>query len=186
MVNYPSTIPNMGNLSGAGTVITDPDFGNPIARCTDGNTNPHSPNTTFDTNGGGASIVNHFNTNDTILYVQEHGGLGFPMLFDATTMQCSRMYPDNPNYSSTGGLTIAGNGADFSYANPNWLYVWESTGGTAQIYRYDFSNYTSSGSPNVTLIADFIADGRTYTNILQTVAPATWFPGMRGRDPDDQ
>ena len=53
VVNYPSPIPNMGNLTGAGTVKNDPDFGNPIARCTDGNTDPHSPDTTFDTNGGG-------------------------------------------------------------------------------------------------------------------------------------
>jgi len=179
----------MGNLSGAGTVIADPDFGNPIARCTDGNTDPSLPNNTFDTSAGGAAWVNRFNTNDTILYVQERGGAGVPLLFNATTMQCSRMYPDNPSYSATGGLRIAGIGTNFSYSNPNWLYVWNSTGGTARIYRYDFSNYTSSGSPTVTLIADFIADsGDGFTGTPGNCLPsnfATKFTGHDGPSNDD-
>jgi hypothetical protein len=183
VINYPSPIPNMGNLSGAGTVITDPDFGNPIARCTDGNTDPNSPNITFDTNGGGAGMVNHFNTNDTILYVQQHGGLGVPLLFDSTSLQCSRMYPDNPAYSATGGLTIAGSGVDFSYSNPNWLYVWNSVGGAAQIYLYDFSNYSSSGSPAVTLIADFIADnGEGFTGTPGNCLPSNFVSDWTGHD----
>jgi hypothetical protein len=173
----------MGNLSGAGTVVTDPDFGNPIARCTDANTDPSSPGVTFDTNGGGAAMVNHFNSSDTILYVQEHGALGVPLLFNATTMKCSRMYPDNPSYSSTGGLTITGIGADFSYTNPNWLYVWDSTGGTARIYRYDFSNHSSSGAPVVTLIADFIADnGDGFTGTPGNCLPSNFTSVWVGHD----
>jgi len=183
VINYPSPLPNMGNLIGAGTVITDPDFGNPIARCTDGNLDPLSLNSTFDTSGGGAAIVNHFNTNDSILYVQEHGGLGFPLFFDPATMQCSRMYPDNPNYASTGGLTIQGIGTNFSYRNPNWLYVWNSTGGAAQIYRYDFSNYSPSGSPTITLIADFIADGGDgFTGTAGNCLPSNFVSDWTGHD----
>jgi len=183
VVNNPSPTPNMGNLTGAGTVIPDPNFGNPIARCTDANTDPHSPNITFDTNGGGAAIVNHFNKDDTILYVQEHGGTGFPMFFDANTMQCSRMYPNNPQYASTGGLTIAGIGANFSFTNPNWLYVWNSVGQTARIYKYDFSNYSSSGSPTVTLIADFIADsGAGFTGTPGNCLPLGFLTEYTGHD----
>jgi hypothetical protein len=183
VINYPSPIPNMGNLSGAGTAITDPDFGNPIARCTDSNTDPQSPNVAFDTNGGGAAMVNHFNTKDTILYVQEHGGQGVPLLFNSTTLQCSRMYPDNPTYSSTGGLTIAGIGADFSYSDPNWLYVWNSVNGAAQIVLYDFSNYSSSGSPAVSLIADFVADsGEGFTGTPGNCLPANFSAGWVGHD----
>jgi len=182
VVNYPSPIPSMGNLTGAGTVITDPNFGNPIARCTDGTTDPHSPDVTFDTNSGGAAMVNHFNTNDTILYVQEHGGLGFPLFFDPATMQCSRMYLNNPSYSSTGGLTIQGIGADFSYSNPNWLYVW-TAGPAAQIWRYDFSNYSPSGSPTVTLIGDFIADsGAGFTGTPGNCLPSGFSPDWVGHD----
>jgi hypothetical protein len=183
VVNYPATIPDMGNLTGAGTVITDPAFGNPIARCTDASTDPLAPDIAFDTNGGGAAIVNHFNKNDTILYVQERGGKGFPLLFDASSMQCSRMYPDNPSYASTGGLTITGIGADFSYSNPNWLYVWYSVDGVAQIQRYDFSNHSSSGSPTVTLIADFIADsGAGFTGMPGNCLPANFASNWVGHD----
>ena len=182
-MNYPSPIPNMGNLIGAGTVIPDPNFGNPISRCTDANTDPLAPNIAFDTNGGGAAMVNHFNTNDTILYVQERGGLGFPMLFDLTTMQCSRMYPNNPNYSASGGLTIPGIGADFSYSNPNWLYVWSVSGSGAKIYRYDFSGYSPSGSPTITLIADFIADtGAGFDGTAGNCLPANFSVGWIGHD----
>jgi hypothetical protein len=183
VVNYPATIPDVGNLTGAGNVITDPALGNQIARCTDAVTDPLAPNITFDTNGGGASMVNHFNKNDTILYVQEHGSKGFPLLFDASTMQCSRMYPDNPSYSSAGGLTITGIGADFSYSNPNWLYVWYSVNGAAQIQRYDFSNYSSSGSPTVTLVADFIADtGPGFTGTPGNCLPASFISNWVGHD----
>jgi hypothetical protein len=183
VVNYPSPIPSMGNLTGAGNQIIDPDFGNWIARCTDANTDPNSLYTTFDTNAGGAAMVNHFNTDDTILYVQEHGSKGVPMFFDANTMQCSRMYPDNPAYSSTGGLTIDGIGADFSYANPNWLYVWYSVGGVAQLFRYDFSNYSPSGAPTKTLIADFIADsGDGFTGTPGNCLPVGFVAGFTGHD----
>ena len=134
-------------------------------------------------------MVNHFNTDDTILYVQEHGGMGVPMLFDANTMQCSRMYPNNPSYSSTGGLTIQGIGADFSYSNPNWLYVWYSVAGTAQILRYDFSNYSDSGAPTVTTIADFIADsGKGFTGTPGNCLPSgfvTVYTGHDGPSNDD-
>ena len=185
VVNNPAVTPNMGNLVGAGTVVTDLAFGNPIARCTDAHTDPLRPTVTFDTNGGGAAMVNHFNKNDTILYVQEHGGTGFPLLFDASTMQCSRMYPDNPSYASAGGLTITGIGADFSYSNPNWLYVWYSVVGAPvdQILRYDFSNYSSSGSPTVTLIADFIADsGPGFTGTPGNCLPAKFISNWVGHD----
>jgi len=182
-VSYPATLPNVGNLTGAGTVVTDPDFGNKIARCTDANTDPNKPNITFDTNAGGAAIVNHFNQSDTIIYVQEQGSTGIPMLFNATTMQCSRMYTANPTYSATGGLTIEGIGGDFSYSNPNWLYVWDSVGGTAKIYRYDFSNYSSSGSPAVTLIADFIADsGAGFTGTPGNCLPTNFVSDWVGHD----
>jgi hypothetical protein len=183
VVNYPSPIPNMGNLIGAGTVIPDPNFGNPTARCTDANTDPLAPNISFDTNGGGAAIVNHFNTNDSILYVQEHGGLGFPLLFDPVTMQCSRMYPNNPSYASSGGLTIPGIGADFSYSNPNWLYVWSVSADGAKIFRYDFSGYSPSGSPTITLIADFIADtGAGFSGAPGNCLPANFSVGWIGHD----
>jgi hypothetical protein len=182
VVNNPSPVPNVGNLTGAGTVITDPDFGNPIARCTDANTDPSAPNIAFNINSGATGIVNHFNQNDTIIYVQETGGIGVPLLFDAQTMQCSRMYAANPAYAATGGLTIDAVGADFSYSNPNWLYVWISTGGVAQIYRYDFSNYSSSGSPTITLIADFIADtGSGFSGTPGNCLPANFVSQLRTR-----
>jgi hypothetical protein len=182
VVNNPTPAPDMGNLTGAGTVITDPSFGNSIARCTDANTNPSAPNVSFDTNAGGAAIVNHFNKNDTILYAQQHGTLGFPLFFDPVTMQCSRMYPNNPSYSATGGLTISGSGADFSYSNPNWLYVWD-IGASAKIYRYDFSNYSASGSPTVTLVADFIADsGAGFTGTPGNCLPLNFVPNWIGHD----
>lgn len=183
VVNNPSPVPNVGNLVGAGTLITDPDFGNPIARCTDAKTDPNAPNVAFNINSGATGIVNHFNQNDTMIYVQETGALGIPLLFNAQTMQCSRMYAANPEYAATGGLTIDAVGADFSYSNPNWLYVWVSTGGAAQIYRYDFSNYSASGTPAITLIADFVADtGNGFTGTSGNCLPANFVSNWVGHD----
>lgn len=183
VVNNPTPGPNVGNLTGAGTVITDPDFGNAIARCTDAQTDPARPNTGFNTNAGAAAIVNHFNQDDTLLYVQESGAVGVVMQFDAQTMQCTRIYASNPAYASTGGLTITGAGADFSYSNPNWLYVWDSTGGGAKIYRYDFSDRSATGSPAVTLIADFIADtGSGFTGTPGNCLPSNFISDWIGHD----
>jgi len=183
VVNYPNPVPNMGTLTGAGTVLNDPDFGNPIARCTDANTDPGNPNTSFDTNGGGAALVNHFNQNDTLVYVQERGGRGVPLLFDPNALKCARMYPNNPAYAANGGLTIQGVGGDFSYSNPNWLYIWDSAGGQAQLLRYDFSNYTSSGAPTVTVIADFLADsGDGFTGTPGNCLPLNFVPNWVGHD----
>ena len=168
----PSPIPNVGNLSGANTGITDPDFHNPITRLTDAGTNPNMANITFLAASGGSSNANTWNTDSTLIFLQDTNATGYPMTFDATTMHVARMF--DSSFPNTAGMTIPDNHFSWSRVNPNYLYVLNST----QILLYDFTNRTAPPSPQ--LIYDFTSG----PNCLPSGFSPTWqdFGGVAAGD----
>jgi len=155
----PNPIPTMGP---AGSIVTDPDFGNPIVRVTDGTTQT-SPYSTllFMAGAGGSSDVNSWNTDSTVLAIQNSGGASLLFGFDPATLAVKRLYP----------TWSPGGGAVFSKTNPNTLFVQNGT----KITKYDLTDRTLQGAPPSTLFCDF-------ANILP--APIKWsvFGGVEGMD----
>ena len=167
------TPPNVGNLTGANTIVTDPDFGNRIVRVTDANENP-APffrNRTFMTASSGSSDENIWNLDSTLLIVQDNEAAAYPLSFNPSTMQASRMYVQK--FPSSNGLVLKHSGS-WSRVNPNVLYV-ES--GTA-IQKYDFSDRVNPPSPQP--VYDFTSS----PNCLPAGFTATWQTrgGLSGDD----
>jgi hypothetical protein len=142
IAQLPSTPPNVGNLLGANTIITDPAFGNRIARITDANVDPHAPfqNRTFMTDTSGSADENLWNLDSTMLVLQDTGARGYPFTFNPITMQAARMYV--AAVPATNGMTLPNSGV-WSHLNPNLLYV--ATGPV--ITSYDFTDPTTPPSP---------------------------------------
>jgi hypothetical protein len=141
--------PNVGNLTGVNTIVADPDFGNRIVRVTDANENPLSSfqNRTFMTASSGSADENIWNLDSTLLIVQDTGAKGYPLIFNPSTMQASRMYVQK--FPSTNGLTLKGSGT-WSRVNPNVLY----TESGATIQKYDFTDRVNN-PPAAQLLYDF-------------------------------
>ena len=155
--------PSVGNLSGANTVITDPNFGNRIVRITDANTNPETAfkNRTYVTTSSGSADENIWNMDSTLLIVQDSGTNAFPYSFNPSTMQAARMYV--PSFPATNGLKLSDTGV-WSRISPNVLYTY---GGTA-ISKYDFSDRTNPPSPQP--VYDFTSS----RNCLPAGFPVIW------------
>jgi hypothetical protein len=162
----------VGSLTGANTVITDPDFHNPIARLTDADTNPNAKNITFLASSGGSSNANTWNTDSTLIFVQDTNATGYPMTFNRETLQAARMYV--ASFPQTGGMTVPGNHFSWSRVNPNYLYTF---GGT-RILRYDFTNRDVPPAPKL------IYDLTTSPNCLPAGFTPAWqnFGGVSAGD----
>jgi len=144
VVQIPSSIPNVGNLTGANTIVTDPDFGNRIVRITDWNTDPGAQpqNRSFVSAASGSADENLWNVDSTMFIVQALGDAAYPFTFDPSTLQATRMYvSSNP---SRGGLKLSASGM-WSRVDPNVMYSPGSTG--TSITKYDFSDRTNPPSP---------------------------------------
>jgi hypothetical protein len=148
IVRIPASVPNVGNLLGANTVVTDPDFGNRVVRITDWNTDPgqQPSNRSYVSASSGSADENLWNVDSTLFIVQSLGDSGYPFTFDPSTMQASRMYVASS--PSTGGLKLPSGGM-WSRADANMLYV----ANNASIFRYDFSDRNNPPSPQ--LVFDF-------------------------------
>ena len=154
--------PKVGNLVGANTVVTDPDFSSRIVRVTDFNTDPSAgPNRAFVSSASGSADENIWNVNSTMFIVQNLGSAGYPFTFNPTTMQAARMYVSS--YPSTGGLKLSDSGT-WSRTNPNVLY---SSSGTV-VYKYDFTDRTNPPSPRP--VFDFTSS----SHCLPAGFNATW------------
>jgi hypothetical protein len=172
IVQVPSTPPNVGNLKGANTIVTDPDFGNRIVRITDADTNP-SPtfkSRTYVTSGGSAD-ANLWNVDSSLFVVEDTGANSFPFTFDSTKLQADRMYVSN--FPTTNGLIIPATG-DWSRVNPNILYIYSDTA----ISKYDFTHRTIPPSPQS--VYDFTSSH----NCLPAGFTETWI-GEGGVSSDD-
>ena len=155
--------PNMGNLTGENTIVADPDFGNRIVRVTDADENPLASfqNRSFMTTSSGSADENIWNLDSTLLIVQDTGALGYPLTFDPSTMQASRMYVRK--FPSTNGLVLKRTG-NWSRVTPNLLYTEDGT----TIQKYDFSDRVNPPTPQ------FLYDFTSSPNCLPAGFEATW------------
>lgn len=163
IVQLPSKAPSVGNLTGANTVVTDPDFGNRIARVTDANTNPAPDfkNRSYVSTASGSGDANTWNTDSSLFAVQDTGGNSLLFVFNPSTLQATRLYASN--FPATGGLLLRSSG-DWSRANPNVFYT---TSGTA-IGKYDFTDRTTP--PSSQPVYDFTSS----PNCLPSGFNPTW------------
>lgn len=155
--------PDMGNLKGAGTIVTDPSFANRVARITDSRTNPGKLNRTYMAGQGGSADVNIWNTDSTMLFVQDNGGWMFPLTFDPVSLKTGRLYASN--FPTDGGLKVRGTGA-WSFTDPNTLYTIEPA--TTVLNKYDFTDRVNPPTP--TQIFDF----RSGSHCLPAGFTVTW------------
>jgi Putative Ig domain len=163
IAQLPQTPPNVGNLTGANTIVTDPDFHSRIVRVTDAHTNPDATfvNRTFVSAGSGSADDNLWNVDSTMFVVQDTGSNTYPFSFNPATLQASRMYVSN--FPSTNGLMIASSGI-WSRVNPNLLYTLTKTA----IHKYDFTD--RSNPPSAQTIYDFTSSA----NCLPAHFRPTW------------
>jgi len=147
-----------GNLTGANTVVTDPDFGNKIVRITDSNTD--TGNSTMLASCGGAQGDQTWNTNSTLLVVCTTGGRSYPMAFNPNTMQAELMYVGASGFPN--GYFI-GNSLSWSRANPYLGYVLAKTA----IEGYCFADLVAGACPSTgpldTTTPPSTGNGRIYT-----------------------
>lgn len=166
VVQIPAQIPNVGNLTGANRMVTDPDFGSRIVRVTDWNTDPaanSAENRSYVTATSGSADENLWNTDSTMFVLQNMGTSLYPFVFDPASMQASRVYvSSNP---TRGGMTISGAGM-WSRVSPNILYVADNSVPT--ISKYDFSDRVNT--PTAQLVFDF----RSSPNCLPAGFNLTW------------
>ena len=163
IAQLPSTPPNVGNLKGANTIVTDPAFFNRIVRITDANTNPGSTfvNRSYVSTASGSADDNPWNTDSTLFVVQDTGANSFPYTFNPSTLQAARMFVSS--FPTTNGLMLPYSG-DWSRVNPNVLYAYSGTA----ISKYDFTD--RSNPPSLQPVYDFTSS----RNCLPAGFTETW------------
>ena len=157
-VQLPNPVPNVGNLTGANTTIVDPDFNNPIVRVTDASfdsTRLDQPY--FATSGSGDENI--WNTDSTLLLIVGSGGRYYPVAFDPTTMEASRLYS-----TGSGAGMFFGSAGTFSYLDSQLLYVRNGT----KIQAYDFTDRTHVPTPQT------LFDFKEGANCLPLGYATTW------------
>src|ERR1700741_4676496 len=125
---YPSSIPcpasscrGGGSLIGANTIITPPDFNNPITRVTDVNT-AHGEHFPAMYALDSSAEVNFMNMNDDRFFVSDGGGNMYPFIWNGATMQATRMYASK--YRSTNGMVLDQGGSPGGVSGfPSWSYT---------------------------------------------------------------
>ena len=167
------TPPSVGNLAGANTIVTDPDFGNRIVRITDANTNPAAPtkNITFVSTTTGSADDNLWNIDSTLFTVQDTWADTYVYSFDPNTLQASRLYA--ANFPATKGLMLSNSG-NWSRVNSNLLYTDDGT----LLNKYDFTD--RSNPPSAQVLYDFTSS----PNCLPRGFKPTWSTkgGVNGDD----
>ena len=145
-----SIIPTMGP---AGSITVDPVFGNKIVRMTDENTlqlGGAKPSQFCAAGIGGSADVNVWNTDSTMLYVEDSGGAGGVLGFNPTTLAVTRLFPKwRPS------------ALVFSKVWPDVAFMFSGT----RFSQYDLSDRTLDTPPAPVVVCDFST---------QLPAPATW------------
>ena len=170
-----SSLPSMGGLTGAGTCVTDPDFGTKICRLTDGNFKSNGPAYgTLTVTGTGSAEEQLVNSNATMILVSDNNGRNFPMTFTGTS--AARMYATNATWSPDGGIFF--NDTVFwghSSSTPAYMYnLGNGLAGTAGakgsvLGYWDFSN--QSTPPSFQQLFDFKSSANCLGSGFGTV---TW------------
>ena len=123
---------------------------------------------------GGSSNANTWNINSTMIFLQDSHATGYPMTFDAVTMQAARMYVSS--FPPTRGMTVSAGHFSWSRVNPNYLYVVSGV----RLLKYDFTDRSAFPSPQ--LVYDFTST----PNCLPTGFAPMWvnFGGVSEGDAD--
>jgi len=163
IAQLPAAPPSVGNLVGANTIVTDPQFGNQIVRITDANSNPEKTfkNRTYVSSGSGSADDNVWNIDSTLLVVQDTGANSLPFTFNPNTLQAARMYVSS--FPETNGLLLRDSG-NWSRVDPNVFYT---VAGTA-IHKYDFTDRANPPSPQP------VYDFKSSSNCLPAGFSVTW------------
>lgn len=136
IAQLPHPAPDVGNLSGANSVVTDPAFGNRIVRVTDANTDPASrwgSARTFVSSTSGSADENLWNVDSTLLILQDNNGAAYPFSFNPSTLHATRLY--RSTYPATSGLKLS-DGGTWSRLHPSIFYLYDGTA----VMKYDFSD----------------------------------------------
>ena len=166
-----------GNLTGAGTGITDPNFGTQVARLTDTTTGyPANNYQTHEVTSSGSGDENRWNCHSTMITTDDSGSRTFPMNFvdTGTSMHATRMYTSDPNWSSTGGFFVNTTTFWGHCGNPNVLYsLGNGQAGTAGamgtiLGHWDFTNQAVTP----TFVQDY--DFSSSANCLGSGFAVTW------------
>lgn len=135
-----------GNETGAGNIVTDPDFNNRILRVTDANTN--ASHTTMLTDSSGSDDANMWNHDSTYFLLRDPGTVGYLYSFNKTTFQST--------FCITMPAMTQNSGWSWSYTNPAFLFRMNQT----TIYKYDLTNYPcGQPAPSPTVVFNFASDG---------------------------
>ncbi len=146
-----SSTPNVGVLTGANTVVIDPDFKSSMVRITDNGTEgTGGVNSNFMVDCGGSAEINFMSPDDKKFYLCDGGTSIIPFTFNPVTMQATRMYVSS--FPSTNGMRITSNSTsgEWSFTQNNVMYDMEngsSTAGTPRLKSYDFTNQSTPPSP---------------------------------------
>jgi hypothetical protein len=128
-----------GNLSGANTVMTDPDFNARVVRVTAANTNPGHLNFTYSAGVGGSGDVQVWNKDSTLFLLSDQGGNYYPFSFNSMSMQAAPLYGTSPNLYQTGP-------GEFSAANADHFYSF--VGGNSTLIKiYEFTDRVNRPTP---------------------------------------
>ena len=165
----PNPVPNVGNLTGAGNCLNDPDFGNKVCRLTDSTTDPST--TTSMVSASSSGDANLWNTDSTLMAIGSVNGMVYPRSFDPATMQSAPLYAGS--FPATGGLRFSGE-PTFSRVNSQYLYYVTGTG----YKKYDFTDRNTPPTPST------VIDFATSPNCLGANFTSTWsaIAGVGGAD----
>jgi hypothetical protein len=89
IAQLPAVIPAMGPM---GSIITDPEFACRIVRATDASI-PSGSQGWCCAGLGGSADANVWNTDSTLLYVQNSGGAGLLLEFNPVTLAVKHIFP---------------------------------------------------------------------------------------------
>jgi len=179
IIQLPST-PNMGNVTGAGTVVTPTDFNNPVCRLTDENFDPSQQNVNFVANAGGSGDETLSSKNSTFWVVGQPSGRAYPIAVSFTGGTCTvqRLYASNPSWSATGGWYLTVDDPGWSYATDTLLFIVDAN--NPAIDSYNVSGWTPTGTPPSNVpVFDFRAGqtgswGTTSSNCLPSGYTMNW------------
>lgn len=149
---YPTTPPNVGVLTGAGTTFYDPWFGSNGVRLTDASFDPSlagNSNNSFSVSNGGSEDDSWFNIADTLTLVTSQGGRRYLVGINPY----SRPYASNTsgcpisNCSTTGGWADGTDSLNFSRVSQYKLFALGNTGSsTLQSYTFDGPGFVTPPS----------------------------------------
>ncbi len=167
--------PPLPALGPAGTVITDPTYGNRILRVTDGYTVAKAPQTSYTTTAG--AFVSAWNADSTRFYVKSSGG-DLVFNFDKTAFRAT----------PAGVLPVSG--AAFASDDPNVIYgVWNRMLAsynfrTGQIAPFLILDMLVPNYPQYEYAVSVSADGKRFANsfagMQDTYRYCVWYDRSQG------